>query len=280
MSTPELLGRLQRHYIKPGLSLPGGIFLPEVGWNGGAGGGCDAIYVGFTTTSGRILVGHELKVSRADWLNELNKPGKSDPWADQCHEWWLVVNDPAIVHPGELPAHWGLMVPGTSKTRMKIHTRAVRKDPTTHCPSWQAVRSIMARQDTLRSQAIANVRNGAREEAGRELRQRVEDEVSRRMRNAPDAELLREQMRQITEALGGQILFDDRPRGYYYGREIGLPELAAIGELCREHRNLRKAIDDLTAGYTIGNVRRAVDQLERAIVNLRAVPGQQMELTS
>ena len=66
---------LERHYIKPGPLLPPGIFLPEVGWNpaGGASGragGCDAIWVGFTTTSGRILVGHELKVSRADWLND------------------------------------------------------------------------------------------------------------------------------------------------------------------------------------------------------------------
>ena len=48
--TATLLALLQRHYIKPGLDLPGGIFLPEVGWNGGGpgagSGGCDAIYVG------------------------------------------------------------------------------------------------------------------------------------------------------------------------------------------------------------------------------------------
>lgn len=34
LTTRELLDRLQRHYIKPGAPLPGGIFLPEVSWNG------------------------------------------------------------------------------------------------------------------------------------------------------------------------------------------------------------------------------------------------------
>ena len=54
MTAGELLGRLRRHYIEPSRRLPGGIFVPEVGMNGGYGAGrrCDAIYVGFTTTSG------------------------------------------------------------------------------------------------------------------------------------------------------------------------------------------------------------------------------------
>lgn len=164
-NTGQLMELLKRHYIKPGQSLPGGVFLPEVGWNNGSGGGgCDAIYVGFTTTSGRILVGHELKVSRADWLNELNKPGKSDAWADECHEWWLVVNDPAIVHDGELPAGWGLMSPGKSKTRMTIHHKPDRKGRE-HRPSWLACRSIMARQDTLRANAIADAAKRQHDEA-------------------------------------------------------------------------------------------------------------------
>lgn len=202
LTTRELLDRLQRHYIKPGAPLPGGIFLPEVGWNGASGGGCDAIYVGFTSTSGRILVGHELKVSRADWLNELNKPGKADPWADQCHEWWLVVNDPAIVHDGELPAHWGLMTPGPSKTRMKVVTRAVRKDPTTHTPAWHAVRSIMARQDTLRAEAIISGRRRAEEAARAGIREEVERETQRRQGITPEVERARLLIKAIYDRRG------------------------------------------------------------------------------
>lgn len=45
-ATDDLMALLKRHYIKPGLPLPGGVFVPEVGQNGGWGSGsrCDAIY--------------------------------------------------------------------------------------------------------------------------------------------------------------------------------------------------------------------------------------------
>ena len=58
-TTQALLDRLKRHYIKTGTDLPGGVFVPEVGQNGGWGAGsrCDAIFVGFTSTSGRIPLG-------------------------------------------------------------------------------------------------------------------------------------------------------------------------------------------------------------------------------
>lgn len=207
--TATLLALLQRHYIKPGLDLPGGIFLPEVGWNGGGpgagSGGCDAIYVGFTSSSGRLLVGHELKVSRADWLNELNKPGKADGWADNCHQWWLVVNDPAIVHEGELPAGWGLMSPGRSKTRMQVHTAAETKGRE-HVPSWVAVRSIMARQDTLRANAIAKGRADAVDKARADVNKQVAEAVERRMAvAAPDAAQLSDRLKAVETALGANL---------------------------------------------------------------------------
>lgn len=278
LSTPELLARLQRHYIKPGAPFPGGIFLPEVGWNGGNGaGGCDAIWVGFTSTSGRILVGHELKISRADWLNELNKPGKADPWADQCHEWWLVAADPSIVHDGELPAGWGLMVPGSSKTRMQIKQRPDRK-PSAHNPSWLAVRSIMARQDTLRANAISKAKQDARAEALKETPSVIEAAVSARMSRVPDAQRLSEKLEKIEQALGGPVDFADAKRSWRPHGTISLNELATIGTLCRESRNVSEAVEQLTAGYTIGNLRRAVESLEDALSNLRAAPNSQMEL--
>jgi hypothetical protein len=54
--------------------------------------------------------GHEVKVSRSDWLTELRDPEKSVQWRGWCNYWWLVVADATIVHPGELPAGWGLLV--------------------------------------------------------------------------------------------------------------------------------------------------------------------------
>jgi hypothetical protein len=53
--------------------------------------------------------GHEVKVSRSDWLKELRQPDKAEAFRPYCHRWWLVVSDRRIVLPGELPEGWGLL---------------------------------------------------------------------------------------------------------------------------------------------------------------------------
>lgn len=256
-----LLDRLERHYIKPGAPLPGGIFLREVGWNGRAvAGGCDAIYVGFTSTSGRLLVGHELKVSRSDWLRELNSPGKADGWADECHQWWLVVSDPQIVKEGELPAGWGLMSPGRSVTRMDVHVKAERKPPT-HQPSWQAVRSIMARQDTLRSAAIAAARRKVEDAVRAEIEDKVNERLGQKLRdleaNGANAQTNLRRLQQLQTALGVYIEWDDeRPT---YGTRVKLPEVEEVAEVLRQVHSVKAAVTRLTNGMNTRNL----EQIER-----------------
>jgi hypothetical protein len=153
MTSNELLERLRRHYIKPG-PFPGGTFIHEVGANGShTSRRCDAIYVGFTASSGKTLVGHELKVSRADWLHELDQPYKAEAWANQCHAWYVVAPDITIVRPEDLPHGWGLLVVNPrSKVRMDVVVKAqVDED---RIPAWWAVRSVLARLDTLREADI------------------------------------------------------------------------------------------------------------------------------
>lgn len=176
--TADLMARLERHYLKPGEAMPGGIFIPECGVNGnwGLSQRADALYVGFTSGSGRILVGHEVKASRSDWRKEIDgRRDKADAWADQCHAWYIVAPSVDIVPVEELPDGWGLMVPGPSRTRMKIVVKAeVHRE---RRPSWNAVRSIMARYDTLRAQAIADARSKAQLVAREEIDQRVQERV-------------------------------------------------------------------------------------------------------
>lgn len=178
-ATKTLLEILQRHYIKPG-AFPGGIFLPECGINGnGIQSRADALYVGFTSTSGRLLVGHEVKVSRSDWRKELDTAGKADFWADNCHQWIIVAPGADIVPAEEIPHGWGLMYPNPrTATRMQIVVK-----PETHkdrVPSWTAVRSMMARLDTLQHQHAADVRQAALEDA----RKQAEGEYEARNRHA------------------------------------------------------------------------------------------------
>jgi hypothetical protein len=279
-ASSDLLAQLERHYIKPSAPMPGGVFLPEVGQNGGWGNGsrCDAIYVGFTSSSGRILIGHELKISRSDWLNELNKPGKADAWADECHEWWLVVNDPAIVHDGELPAGWGLMSPSPrSKNRMQVHTQAHRKDPRVHRPGWNAVRSIMARQDTLRAQAAEAVRRDAREDARRDFDKQVAAAVDRRLAagGQHDAAQIRERIAQVEQALGAKIDFTagatDRSSGRYgWSGEVTLAQIREIAAAVRAFGDVQRAVSALTDRWAnpVKNTQGALDRLGAALTEL------------
>lgn len=73
------------------------------------------------------LHGHEVKVSRSDWLTELKTPEKAEEFKRYMDYWWLVVSDPAIVKPGELPEGWGLMVKSGNVIRVK--TAAPKLDP-------------------------------------------------------------------------------------------------------------------------------------------------------
>ena len=63
-----------------------------------------------TWPSSRFAIhGHEVKVSRSDWLHELKQPEKAAEFVPYMDYWWLVVSDAAIVREDELPDGWGLM---------------------------------------------------------------------------------------------------------------------------------------------------------------------------
>lgn len=155
-ATAQLLEQLRGHYIaettQPG-ARRGGVFAHEVSPNGAWGGPgirrADALYAGFTSASGRILVGHELKVSRADWRAELAKVGKADAWADACHQWWIVAPSAEVVPPEELPDGWGLMLPPRTARGRRMQIAVKARVKTEHNPPWWAVRSFMARLETL-----------------------------------------------------------------------------------------------------------------------------------
>jgi hypothetical protein len=80
------------------------------------------LWTGYGPNRGPKLHGHEVKVSRADWLTELRDPSKAESFARYCDYWWLVVSDKTIVQPGELPAGWGLMV--AHGTSLRVATSA------------------------------------------------------------------------------------------------------------------------------------------------------------
>ena len=86
----------------------------------------DAIAVDLWPSSGNLIHGFEVKVSRSDWLTELRDPDKAEAFRPYVDHWWLVVPDPAIVR-DDLPTGWGLLAPGADR-RLRVHRRAPRLD--------------------------------------------------------------------------------------------------------------------------------------------------------
>lgn len=262
--TSELLARLERHYIKPGAPLPGGIFVPEVGRNGLAQSRCDAIYVGFTSTSGRLMVGHELKVSKADWQRELDAPGKADLWHDACHEWWVVAPSADIVDPETLPPGWGLMVPsGRSKTRMQTVVKAARRDD--HQPPWWAVRSVMARRDTLRAAAIAAAREKARDDMRRELNKQLAARAPR-----TDETLTAQQQYDLRVVEAFRQAGIELTAGYgHEPHELGAESLKPLLPLIQKHRSLVRIREQLANRWSgASSIRDAAQRLVDAVDQL------------
>lgn len=121
------------------------------------------LWTGYGVDRGPKLHGHEVKVSRSDWLTELREPEKAEAFAQYCDYWWLVVADKAIVKPGELPDGWGLMV--ASGVSVRVVTPAVKREPVPMPRSLQAtltraVTKTAVRLDRERDAGIDYVTRG------------------------------------------------------------------------------------------------------------------------
>lgn len=80
---------------------------------------------------GPMLHGHEVKVSRSDWLTELKDPDKAKAFNRYCDYWWLVVSDKEVVKPGELPEGWGLMVAYRDTTKVIVQAQRLEAESMT-----------------------------------------------------------------------------------------------------------------------------------------------------
>ena len=113
-TTAELRTMLRRRALGPPRDGGQGnraVFLEEVRAGVGADRGrtADVLTLGLWPSRGLLLEGFELKASRSDWRGELDRPEKADAVARYCDRWWLVTV-PDVVHAGELPPTWGLLV--------------------------------------------------------------------------------------------------------------------------------------------------------------------------
>lgn len=126
MTSGDLEQLLRARYAAPAYAL-----LTQVGI--ATGFACDrwadALAMGLWPSRGVHLHGFELKVSRGDWLKELKQPEKAERHVRYCDHWWLVVSEPAIVAPGELPKTWGLLAAKGDKLQVAVEAPKLEPEP-------------------------------------------------------------------------------------------------------------------------------------------------------
>ena len=70
--------------------------------------------------------GFETKLTRKDWLRELEQPEKCGPFKLFCSAWWLVVPVPwkhVVLSTSELPDGWGLLEIGAGAPHVVVEAR-------------------------------------------------------------------------------------------------------------------------------------------------------------
>ena len=126
-TTAQVLDALMGHYRKPGEDRDGEILITEPQAPGSVRR-CDLLRVGMWASRGLGIDVHEIKVSRPDWLRELDDPAKAEAWWPYCSRFW-VTTPPGIVAPAELPEGWGLMELPSRGRRFRVKVAAASKTP-------------------------------------------------------------------------------------------------------------------------------------------------------
>lgn len=180
-SAAALVDRIRAHYIRPikvqqgghlreDDLLPGTVVLTEVPAPGPSGRRIDALAIGLTRARAG-LDGFEIKVSRSDWLHELDQARKADAWFGHTHRWWVVAPSTAIVHVEELPEGWGLMVPDPrSSRRLKVVEKAASRTPIL---DWPVLWEIVKKLDRGRADEVKAVADLVREHMRAEGREQA-----------------------------------------------------------------------------------------------------------
>jgi hypothetical protein len=211
----------------------------------------DALALSLWPSRGIELHGHEIKVSRSDWLRELKDVTKSQPIQRYCDRWWLVIGDPAIVQPGELPPTWGLMAVKGGRLV------AVKEAPKLEREEWSPTFVAAFFRGFMKDIDHGWVRKDVHAKLEQQLRD-LEPEIEARVQ-----ERLAQERRRTEDGDGDRL----RRSLETFERVVGKPLDAYNGERLGELVNLARVIQSAGTGRTLTY---AIDQAERVVGSLRA----------
>lgn len=167
---------------------------------------CDAVAIGMWQSSGRLIQGFEVKVSRGDWLKEVRDVTKADPFIEQCDRWWLVTGHQAVAKSEEIPDAWGWMTATKTGLRIQRPAKPLPQDKDHMRRLWAFALIRAATDRSGDSKAFEAAINKRYAELQRQSDERVEMQIRR---INPEFEALRKKVEQF-EAASGMKLEDWR----------------------------------------------------------------------
>ncbi|MDP4501035.1 hypothetical protein [Nonomuraea turcica] len=232
-ATQQLMDALIAHYRKPGADQDGEVLLPEVAAPG-SNRRADLVRIGLWPSRGYGIDVHELKVSRSDWLRELDQPAKADAWWEHSSRFWVVA-PPKMILPEEVPPGWGLMEPPTqaNRRRFKVVVKPAERQPKL---TVALLAELVGRADNLRINEMWQLRQEHRNEVFR-LEQKIRAEVGPAKLDADTQDAL-DVLAKFEAAMGCTLRewVSRVDRDHVSVDEI----VAALGEYSREHVALQR----------------------------------------
>jgi hypothetical protein len=255
-STRTILAALITHYRKPGSDRSGEILITEAAAPGGSTRRADLVRIGMWASRGTGIDVHEIKISRPDWLRELDDPAKAEAWWPYCNRFWITA-PPGIVAEGELPAGWGLMEPQARSRRFKIRVQAAVKEPKL---TVALLIELLRRADNQRLGEMDALRERHRHQMDKVRREAREQQAVAEI--PADVKHDLDLLKRLEEALGGRL---SRWPSWQGHDRITPEELAVLLGDAGDHvaaQRLRADAERIRA-HLLASVRQFTSQLER-----------------
>lgn len=165
---------------------------------------CDMMVMETWPSRRLIIRGIEVKVSRRDWLHELNQPEKAEAFHKHCDEWWVAFSPDVLLSAkknsaeerlAEVPEGWGVLeavwVSGSKVPKLKILRQPARLDRRLDVISRHLTATML--------RAISGARDKATDAF---IREEVERRVASRLQDRREARMnLREQDQELGAAI-------------------------------------------------------------------------------
>lgn len=258
---------LAKHYAPPPSKPPGGRIIKEIQAPQSTRQ-ADALYLPTTSGWRGHIIGHEIKVSRADLIQELRDPHKADAWKQYCSRWWLVISDAAFLEGLDIPDDWGILTPPSREnTRfMTVTRKAPLLTPTGSMQAaWGTIFAKTAYADMASENELIYLRKRERS-----LVDQAAD-LQREVSTLKQAEGLESPYRAVRLKIADIVGLVEKLGGYGQGRS----PFTGIAYRVDAERVARAVLTDVALEEKVSdadsNIEHALERLERAAKELRAI---------